>query len=238
MAMHYNKNLALAGVLAVFAAVLTMVYVGSAGAHAKSAHGPLTTIYVATRDIQAGTPGSDAARSIKTVEVPASSVQPDAVTSAAQLRGLVSIQPVYRGEQVSLRRFAELSAQGVLAELHGRSRAVAVSGDATQLLAGTLHPGDHVDVVASLKDPTNQQRVYVRTVLRNIVVLDSSSTTGGGLGSQSAYSATLRVSDAQARTLFYVVKNADWSLVLRPVVHPGDSADQTTSFATLMGGGQ
>jgi Flp pilus assembly protein CpaB len=233
---HQTRTIALAAGLAVLAVLLTLIYVGSAGAH-KATAGPGTTVYVATRDIAAGTPAADVLKAMKTTKVPAASAV-GAVITPSQLAGLVAVEPVYRGEIVSLRRFAVLRDQGVVADLHGRLRAVVVSGDATQLLAGSLHDGDHVDVVASLKDPQSGHP-YVRTVLRNVVVLSAAGGSGGGItGGSASYTATVRVNDAQAQTLFYVVKNADWAFELRPVVHPGDTGAGTTSFATLMAGQQ
>jgi len=228
---YQTRNLALAGALAVLALLLTVLYVATAGTHRAAAGSTQATVYVATRDIPAGTSGPDAAKAMRPIRVPAATAG-DAVTSTAQLADEVAVQPLYKGEPVSLHRFAPLREQGLAGSLHGRLRAVVVSGDATQLLAGSLHDGDHVDVVASLKDPATD-RPYVRTVLRGIVVLQASQTSGG-MGSSTTYTATVRVNDAQAQTLFYVLKNADWTFELRPLVDAGDSGVGATSFQTLM----
>ena len=232
MRTYQTRSFALAGALAVAAILLTVLYVATAGTH-EAAAGSGVTVYVATRDIPAGTTGADAAKAIRAARVPAGTVG-DAVTSPSQLENLVAVQPVYRGDVASLRRFAPLREQGVVGDLRGRLRAVAVEGDATQLLAGTLRDGDRVDVVASLKDPKSG-RPYVRTVLRGVLVLNTEEHSGS-VGSDASYGATLRLNDAQAQTLFYVVKNADWAFELRPVVRAGDSNTGATSFATLMEG--
>jgi hypothetical protein len=44
----------------------------------------------------------------------------------------------------------------------------------------------------------------------------------------------LRLTDAQAQTMFFVMKNGDWSLVLRPVVHAGDGTDFTDSVQSVL----
>ena len=235
---HQTRNLALAGALAVVAVLLTLSYVGSAGAH-KASTGPAATVYVATRDIAVGTPGAVAMKEVRPVQVPASTVGPRAVTSRDDLAGLVAVQAIYSGEQVSLLRFASLRQQGALADLHGTLRAVEVSGDANQLLAGVAHDGDHVDVVASVPDPSSADRHYVRTVLRNIVLLQAAQQPGGSSsGGSDSYSAVLRLTDAQERSLFYVFKNGDWALVLRPVLRPRDGSDSTVTFGTILRGGE
>ena len=103
------------------------------------------------------------------------------------------------------------------------------------MLAGTLHDGDHVDVVASLKMPDNQ-RPYGRTVLRNIVVVHAPA--GPSATSSGSVSTTLRLSDEQAQTLFFVTKNGDWSLVLRPAVHSANSADSVNSITSVVRAGK
>ena len=80
------------------------------------------------------------------------------MTSPAQIKGLYLTQPVYAGEQLSLKRFALPSEQGVRAKLTGTQRALQVPGTTDQLLVGTLLAGDRVDVVASLKASAEQRR--------------------------------------------------------------------------------
>ena len=223
---RYNvKRLAAAGALAALAVALTMLYVSSAGAKAKDSR-KLATIYVAARDVAPGTLGADVR--LRAERVLRSSVAPGAVVRPDALRGLVAAAPIYRGEQVTTRRFAPLRAQGVLADLRGTLRALQIAGEPEQLLAGTLRAGDRVDVAAVLKDSAGRP-TGGRIVLRNLLVLrapDASSDSGVGAGGpgQPQASAMLRLSDRQARLLFWITKTADWSLVLRPVLRPADSS--------------
>lgn len=230
------RNLALPGVLAALAVALTLVYVARAGTTGSTpAAAGAAAVYVATRDVAAGTPGADVARTMKLVRVPAGTVVPMAITRASDLMGRVAVAPVYRGEQITLRRFAGVQQQGIAGQLSGRLRALQIAGDANQVLAGTLRDGDRVDVVASLKTPTGQ-RPYGRTVLRNALVLRAPSGSASPGGGTSSYSATLRVTDAQAQTLFFVIKNGDWSFVLRPVVHARNGGDAVDSVESVLRG--
>ena len=65
---------------------------------------------------------------------------------------------MYAGEQVTLRRFSDVAAQGIRSQLKGTLRAVQIAGDPNQLLAGTLKAGDHVDLVANLRLTRTRRR--------------------------------------------------------------------------------
>jgi Flp pilus assembly protein CpaB len=188
-------------------------------------------VYIATHDIAAGTPGIDVVHALKLVRVPPAAVVSDAVPNPAALAGQITLDPIYRGEQLTLRHFAR--AGGVVAHLSGSMRAIQVAGDPNQLLAGTLHAGDHVDVVASFKAGTSQ-RPYGGTVLRNVLVLQAPKASTSSVGGSSGYSAMLRLTDAQAQTFFFITKNGDWSLVLRPVAHAADSASFVDSIQSVL----
>jgi Flp pilus assembly protein CpaB len=237
--MSTNRNLLLPGVLAALAAALTLVYVAHAAGTAKTARQSYTTAYVVTRDIAAGTPGAEVARLVKLVRLPASAIVPEAVRSPLELAGRIAVDPIYRGQQLTIRSFGGLQQQGVLAHLSGRMRVIQIAGDANQLLAGTLQPGERVDVVASLKT-SDKQLPYGITVLRGLLVLRAPSASSGGQvgGAQSTYAATLSLTDAQAQTLFFVTKNGDWSLVLRPVVGSADGTAFVDSIQSVLGGGR
>ena len=47
----------------------------------------------------------------------------------------------------------------------------------------------------------------------------------------------LAVSDNQAQKLFFVVKNGDWSLELRPVLHAADSPSGVETVESVLGDG-
>ena len=143
------RNIGIALALAAIAALLTSVYVTSYKRHVQSGQDQVT-VYVAKQDINRGTTGGEAAKLLSTQEVPKRTLVPGAITKPDQLTGLVATQPTLQGEQVTTRRFSTVSRNGVRAELTGTDRALAFSGDQTQLLAGTLQNGDHVDLVASL----------------------------------------------------------------------------------------
>lgn len=226
------RTYALPAVLATLAIVLTLVYVSHAGPKPAAAAGTFG-VYVATRDIETGASGDDIAHALKLVRVPADTVVPGAVTELGQLDGRVTLAPIYRGEQLTFEALGGLNQQGVAGQLSGTMRAIQVAGDQNQLLAGTLRPGDRVDVVASLKQGATQVP-RGRTVLRDVLVLAAPSAPSSSPTSAQTYSATLRLTDTEAQTLFFVTKNGDWSLVLRPAVHASDSGNFVDSIQSVL----
>lgn len=232
------RNIVIAVVLAVFAALLTMMYVTNYQRHVDKDVADVPVL-VATNDIPAGTSGEQAAQRVEERMVEQQDVAPGAVSDKELLKTLVVSQAIYGGEQVTRQRFSSATEIGVRSQLEGNMRAVAVNGDAFQLLAGTLRGGDRVDVVASLKIDPDKDIHATRIVLRDLQVLKPASAPGaesrlqGGSGSEN-FSVLLAVSDTQVQKLFHVMKHGDWTLQLRPVVDAVDSPETLETVASLM----
>ncbi|MES1247743.1 MAG: Flp pilus assembly protein CpaB [Actinomycetota bacterium] len=233
------RNVLIAVGLALVAMMLTLFYVTN---YKRSVQRGASSVqvYVAARDVAAGTAGADIVKGqvLKAETVQRRDVVPGAISSPAQIANLVAAAPVYAGEQVTVRRFTDVAAEGIRSQLKGTMRAVQVSGDADQLLAGTLQAGDHVDLVANLHDTSasGDNTAATKIVLRDLTVLTSPNDGGKLSQSSSGTSAILAVSDTQVERLFFVLKNADWTLELRPVVNAADSADRTDDIKTVLGG--
>jgi Flp pilus assembly protein CpaB len=228
------RNLAVAAALALLAMMLTLFYVTNYKRSVQ--HGATnTTVYVAGHDIAAGVTGADLAKghALRATQVPKRSVVPGAISSTDQVRDLVLSAPLFAGEQVTLRRFSDVQAEGVRAQLKGTMRAVQVSGTADQMLAGTLHPGDHVDVVANLHAGTDNNTNTTRIVLRDLVVLGEPAETAH-VSTTGSTAALVAVTDTQVQRLFFVLKNADWTLELRPVVDATDSHERVDTLASVL----
>ena len=233
------RNIVIAAALAAAAVLLTVIYVTSArndDAPAQRA----ATVYVPSKDFAVGTPGSTIAGSVAKQVIARKYAAPEAVTSPAQLKGLYLTQPVFKGEQLTMNRFALPKEQGIRAKLTGYHRAVQVPGTADQVLAGTLIDGDRVDVVASLKDPNNNSNVKTAVVLRNLEVLQTEDGESGRRlkdADSNGHAVVLAVTDEQAQRLYYVMKNGDWTLQLRPVKKPRDNSRSVDTFTTVLAGG-
>jgi Flp pilus assembly protein CpaB len=233
------RNVAIAIGLALVAMLLTLFYVINYRRSVQ--HGQATVrVYVAARNIVAGTAGTDIAhgKSLRAVSVPRRSVVPGAISDPNQVASLVLTQPLYAGEQVTLRRFSDLHAEGIVGQLKHAMRAVQVPGDQYQLLAGTLRAGDHVDVVANIGLKNDSANDHVtRIVLRDLTVLQAPSENLAANATNQQTSAILAVSDIQVQRLWYVLKNADWTLELRPAVDATDNAERLENTQSVIAAG-
>jgi pilus assembly protein CpaB len=244
--MNYRvKNIGIAIGLAALAAILTSVYVVNYKRHVQRGEGKVTVL-VAARDIPAGTSGADVIdqKMLKEQTVPRKSIVAGAISTPDQLSQYVATQDVYEGEQVSTRRFAPPSEQGIRAQIKGTQRAYQLPGTADQLLAGTIQNGDHVDVVGTwqVADATGGTGPLVsRVVIRDVLVLrapegtSSTKVTSPGQGGESVQ---LRVTDAQAQKLLWIQKNGEgngegYFLTLRPPNNALDSSNTIQDSHTL-----
>jgi Flp pilus assembly protein CpaB len=233
------RNLVIAIGLALVAMLMTLFYVTNYKRSVQhQAQG--VQVYVAAHDVSGGIAGGDLvkAHDLKLATVTRSEVVPGAISSPDQISNLVLSGPLYAGEQVTLRRFTDVAAQGVRAQLKGTLRAVQVAGDPTQLLAGTLHAGDHVDIVANLRTNTDQATNATRIVLRDIPVLSTpAASSSAAVATSSSDSVILAVTDTQVQRLFFVLRNADWTFDLRPVVNAVDSPERIETLTSVLNAG-
>ncbi|HEV8102172.1 MAG TPA: Flp pilus assembly protein CpaB [Gaiellaceae bacterium] len=217
------RNIFVAVGLAVVAALLTTFYVANYKRHVRQAESTVT-VYVAKKDIPAGTPGTELAKHgwLSPADVAQRTVVPGAISNPDQVARLVSTQTVYTGEQITLRRFASNAQLGIRSQLRGPLRAISLPGSFDQLLAGTLKDGDHVDVIANLRTGSCNTCFATRDVVQNLLVLHAppagAPTKGTGTTSTSA---VLAVSDRrEAQKVFFAAQNAaGWTLQLRPVTN-------------------
>lgn len=236
---YSSRRIAIAVTLAVAAVALMIIYGAEARpSSARAASGQ--PVLIATRDIPLGTSSSEiiGGRWVTKERVPADSIAAGALTSVSQLANLVALQPTYRGEQITARRFGRVQEQGLPSELGGTTRVIELSGSATQLLAGTLERGNRVDVVGSIKLPESGQTHVAAVVLHNLLVVKAPpAETSSGLSSQqNTLSAELELTPLQAQRLFWLAKNGDWSLLLRPSVGARDPVLQPVTASNLVGG--
>jgi len=244
--MNYRvKNIGIAIGLAALAAILTSVYVVNYKRHVQRGEDKVTVL-VAASDIPAGTAGADIIdkKMLKEQTVPRKAIVAGAISTPDQLSQYVATQDVYEGEQVSTRRFAPPSEQGIRAQIKGTQRAYQLTGTADQLLAGTIQNGDHVDVVGTweVADGTGGNGITVsRVLLRDLLVLRapegtaSAKVTSPGQGGESVQ---LRVTDAQTQKLLWIQKNGEgqgegYYLTLRPPNNALDSSNTIQDSHTM-----
>jgi Flp pilus assembly protein CpaB len=245
------RNIAVAVVLAVLAALLTGFYVTSYKNNVKHSETHVS-VFVAAKDIPPGTSSADVVSKhlLAQQQVLQGTVVPGAISAPDEIANKISTQWIYEGEQVSSRRFNPVAQAGIQADLKGNMRAFQLEGDSNQLLAGTLRVHDHVDLVANMKykfvnfrttrsSQNTEEMVATRVVLRDLEVLKAPAapSTESKLNAGGGSVALLKVTDTQAQKLFFVMKNGDWSLQLRPVVDAADSPESVETVGSVLGDG-
>jgi Flp pilus assembly protein CpaB len=248
------RNIALAIALGLAAVLLVTLYVKNSKSSSSSLEKDLVSVFIASHDIAAGTPGTEMRGAIRAQRVPRYTVVAGAISSKDQVKGLVSTAPILAGQQVTQRQFQRSLSEGIPGEISRTQRAFQLPGDSNQLLVNTLHAGDRVDVISNIKYSLADFRraaggefnsggganlVATRLVLRNLLVLqDPEPPAGSGrVGNSTSYAIILRVTDNQAQKLFYVIKNSDWALVLRPAQAAGDSPNSAETTGSILGDG-
>jgi Flp pilus assembly protein CpaB len=234
------RNIAVAIGLALVAALLTTFYVANYKRHVQHSEATVP-VWVAARDIPAGTPGSMLVSHhwISQSQVVQRTVAPGAIVDPAQISRLLVTQPIYQGDQVTLRRFATQNELGIRVQLHGTLRAIALTGTAEELLNGTLRTGDHVDLVANF-DPKNGLP-FTRDVARNLLVLSAeapstASKVSSGNQNPSVILATNEVN--QVQKVWFAVQNASgWSLQLRAPSNATDSPEDVETYGSIYNDG-
>ena len=233
------RNIGIAVALAIVAALLTTFYVTNYKRTVQQGEQKVP-VYVASHDIEVGTPGSEVAHgsALRVEHVSRRSVVPGAISQPSQVDKLVAVEPIYAGEQISTRRFRTAEEQGIRAQLKGNLRAFQLAGNDHQLMSGTLVDGDRVDFVGTIGLGGQDQAAATRVVLRNLLVLEASEATkiGSKIGSDpnSPFSLMLALTDAQSQKLFHIVEHGEWSLELRAVTSATDSPESVETSKTVI----
>src|SRR5512143_2007867 len=125
---------------------------------AKTDIPPVATaqVAVATADISPGTAVNG--QIVKVTSWPRELIPPRTATSVKEVDGRVVLNAVVKGEPILHTRLApEGTAAGLSGLLDDNTRAVTVRVDDVSGVAGFIHPGDRVDVLADLKVPKTEE---------------------------------------------------------------------------------
>ncbi len=243
------RNILLAVALAGFAALLVTFYVSNYKSSVRH-QSATVTVPVAAHDIAVSTPGATVLSKdwLTTRQIPRSAVVPGAISSPDQIKSLVATQPTYAGEQITAERFGPIAQTGLAGQITGTQRAVQIAGNANQVLAGILQPGDIVDFEAvttvhftgsGSTGVSGSDLTFSRIVVRNLKVLQvqAASTAGkiGTSGSTNQSAVMLRVTDSQSQKLVLAYSKGDyWTLELRPGIKSQDSPNGVETAASVL----
>lgn len=154
---------------------------------------------------------------VRIAQVPLSTVHPDAVISMAEVEGRIVKDAILPGEQVLRSRlYGELERPGLTFAIPPGKRAVSVAVNEVIGVAGFVHPGDDVDVLATFdKDFSGVD--MTTTVLQGVKVLAiSQETRTNSEQAKLSTTVTLAVTLEEAERLTLAEEKGSLRLALRP----------------------
>lgn len=190
-----------------------------------------TKVALAGRDLSKGTKLTP--EDIKVVVLPEQAVPATHFKDVSSLQGRVLIAHVRENEPITESRLAPVSVTtgGISAVVAPGKRAIAVAGDKVIGLAGFIQPGNHVDILVTLKSPFSESHI-TKLVLENILVLAAGTQTlnpfDGKPGPVDVF--TLEVTPDEAEKLSLAASQGKLHFALRNVT---DAAQVTTMGITV-----
>lgn len=173
---------------------------------------------------------------------PKSQVKDGAVSDPAALRGRVTTEDIFPGQQLTAADFSTTTTDAIATRITGSQRAVSIPLDKAHGLIGHVRAGDHVDILGGFnvvrvdrKGVPVQQGGTARPVLKllmeDILVLDVPTGQEGGVGAGAQETnVVLRLTDQQAAELAFASDNGKIWFSLRP---QGGAQPAAPSFVTL-----
>ncbi|HXH22376.1 MAG TPA: Flp pilus assembly protein CpaB [Dehalococcoidia bacterium] len=236
-----RRQLLIAGILGLIAAVLVIMFLNSAEDDKPGAAVETGTVVTAAARIEAGVKITD--QMIATRELPVSAIPADAIRERGLVVGQVARYPIERGETISAARLVEApKVQAISFQIPPGLRGMTIPVSITNTPAALIAPGDFVDVIVSVEavvltgrvPPTpvaggNREFKGAATLLQNVQVLSVDRTyidTGvvyepslrgsPRADNQGVSFVTLAVTPEQAQLLWLAQEQGKLTLVLRP----------------------
>ena len=188
---------------------MTTAAVGLYTASATAADRPMTGYLVATRDLPPGHRLSSGDLRRQPLDL-SDSLAGRVFTDAHPLQGATTLGPIAAGELVQ--------AGSLVRSRGGSGRELSIPVDPARAVAGTLRPGERVDLVATFGSGSS---ATTETVLRHALVIDS-QRGGSNLSSSGAMVLTLAVDDDEQQLAVARALNDGELLVVRS---PGETPD-------------
>jgi Flp pilus assembly protein CpaB len=227
--MNYSvRNIVIAGGLAVVAIIAVLLYTSNVRDKARQDQHRVQVL-VAAKDIPAGTTGKQVIDGH--LLVPKAIIQtdqvPGALTSMQGLDNLVVSQTIYHAQQVPSAIFQPPLTTGTSLQIRATERAISIPVDTDSGLVGTLHDGDHVDVLLAYKGD-NGGVSFTRPLLRDVLVLTAPDAKTGDAH------VLLKLSDVDSTKLLYAQQYQKVWLVDRPKTQAQDSPAALETASTVL----
>lgn len=222
---------------AVIAGIFVLIYINQYRDSVRSSDAT-TTVLVAKRLIQKGTPGAyiGSEKLFVPTSVPRAKVRESAIADPVSFRGLVAAADIFPGQQLTLADFVPAS-EAFSTRLAQEQRAIAVPLDSAHGLTGILNAGDHVDVFVGFNESRNGGggRPVVKLLMQNALVLSApGAKTGIGAGNSS--NVVLKVDYQRAAELAFATDNGRVWVVLRPIANVKPTPPEAVTVESILFG--
>ncbi len=194
---------------------------------------PIATgqVVVATAEVAPGNALNGA--SLKIATWPQELIPPQAASNLNQVAGRVVLNPISSGEPVLLGKLAPIgTAAGLSSLMEENNRAFTIRVDDVSGVAGFIHPGDKVDILADMKLRVLDES-FSKTILQNVKVLSTGQTweqKGGEAKPMLVNTVTLELTPQQSEVMNLASNEGKIRLVLRG--RHNDTIVQTDGVAT------
>lgn len=226
-------SILLAIAAAILAGLLILVFVKSYKDNVNSKNAA-KSVFVAKALIPKGSSSSIIASQqlLERTSIKGKDVQANAITDPTQIAGKVAVADIAPGQQITSTSFAA-GGDGVVSQLAGTDRAIAIPVDSAHAVDGNVHAGDHVDVFVGNAGGGGQ--ATLRTLLQNVLVLSGITAATGGIGggNSNGGNVVLRATDRQAALLAFAADNGKLWLALRPPAAAKQSTPTVVTAASL-----
>lgn len=243
-----SGTLALAGIAAVLAAIIFLVYLNRYR-ESLNESSAAATVLVAKNLIPKGTSGDSIGTQglFQVVETTKGQLLDGAFADPAILRGKVAVHDIFPGHQLTSADFSTSTVNSLGATLVGDQRAIALPLDSARSMRGQVQSGDHVDILAGFNVrrvdrngvpvDNGQGRPMLRVIMQDITVISVPGDTSGGFGgSGKSSNVILKVTPEQAADLAFASDHGTLWLVLRPRTGgAGATPDVVTAETLLLG---
>jgi Flp pilus assembly protein CpaB len=235
-------TIAVSALAAVLAAVVFVAYLSRYRTSLKTSSEPITVLE-AKSFIEKGTPGNIVGTQdlFQKTTTPKGEVQEGAISDPESLRGLVAVDDIYPGEQLTL-------SDAIVNKIAGEERAIAVPLDSAHGMVGSIDPGDHIDVYGAFNvrrlnhdgsvDPNSAERPVLKLLVEDVTVLTApeDAKKGFGAGAAEKTNITLKVTDQQAADIAFATENGKVWIFLRPKTGAAPSAPDIVTLETVLFG--
>lgn len=236
-------TVAVSAFAAVLAAVILLLYLQQYRSSVSEASAPMTVL-VAKNLIEKGTPGTviGTEEHFQVATTPRDELKEGAIADPATLRGLVAIDDIYPGQQLTTADFTTGGADSVATRVIEYERGMAVPLDESHGMLGKVYAGDHVDVLGAfvVDGPDGKQHPVVRMLVQDVLVMDvpaEAKATGlGSGGGTQAKSVVLRVTDEEAAFIAFASEYGKVWVVVRPKSGAQQHVPSQVTLAQILAG--